>query len=45
MLIALKAGLSVLISGGIVAGLYACNETKKLQFIKDLTTFTDCKVM
>lgn len=45
MLIALKAGLSVLISGGIVVGLYACNETKKLKSIKDLKTLTDCKVM
>ena len=44
-MIALKAGLPVLISGGIVAGLYACNETKKLKFIKELKTLTDCKVM
>ena len=45
MLIALKDGLSVLISGGIVVGLYAYNETKKLKSIKDLKTLTDCKVM
>lgn len=45
-LMLINANLDVdhsLISGGIVSGLYTFIETKKLNFMKDLTTLTeDC---